>query len=191
MYFHLVDYNKSLCVHSSYFKCKDLAQMKFPSTLQSTSIKSRTHHLGPTASELPHWFPPLRPATGDETDSCHISAQLDGVFIITTQQGSDRGRKQQRERWRSGGSNGGGRGIKAGRRGGEREEGGRTNRRREGVGCCEVPRERTVPWLPRCLSVFFFCMHACVCVRVCVLVLTLPAQGERAEANEERKLVGL
>lgn len=182
MYFHLVDYNKSLCVHSSYFKCKDLAQMKFPNTLQSTSIKSKAHHLGPTAFEPPHWFPPLHPATGDETDSCHISAQLDGVFIITTQQGSDRGRKQQRERWRSGGSNGGGRGIKAGRTGGEREEGGRreggrTNRRREGVGCCEVPRERTVPWLPRCLSVFFSLrMH--VCVSVCVLVLTLPTQGE-------------
>lgn len=34
----------------------------------------------------------LHPATGDETDSCHISAQLDGVFIITTQQEIDRGR---------------------------------------------------------------------------------------------------
>lgn len=82
-----------------------------------------THCLQP-----PHCFPLLRPATGDETDSSDISAQLDGVFIITTQQGSDRGRKQQRERWRSGGSNGGGEEL---RLAGE-EDGGRMNIGREG-----------------------------------------------------------
>lgn len=46
--------------------------------------------------------------------------QLDRVFIITTQQGSDRGRKQQRERWRSGGSNGRGEELRLA--GGEEEE---------------------------------------------------------------------
>lgn len=50
----------------------------------------------------------LHLATRLETDSIHISTQLDWVFIISTQQGSDSGRKQQRERWHSGGSHGGG-----------------------------------------------------------------------------------
>lgn len=118
-----------------------------------------THCLQP-----PHRFPPLRPATGDETDSSHISAQLDGVFIITTQQGSDRGRKQQRERWWNGGSNRGGEELRlAGEEEGRRRGGGIDEERV--VGCCEVPRERTVPWLSKCPSVFFsICMHVCISV---------------------------
>lgn len=143
------------------FKCKE-EEMKFPSTPQLAGIRSKTHHLGVTASKTPHWFPLLHPATGDETDSSHISAQLDGVFIITTQQGSDRGRKQQRERWRSGGRSGGG-GIKAGGRRGE--VGGRMNRRKKGVGCCVVLRERAVPCC-RGVCLCFFYMNASVTVHV-------------------------
>ncbi len=126
-----------------------------------------THCLKP-----PLWFPPVRPATGDETDSSHISTQLDGVFVITTQQGSDRGRKQQRERWWSGGSSRGG------------EELGLERKEERVVGCWEVPRERTVARLPRCLwFLLFFCMHACEHQFVCVL--TLSTQGQRVDNNKK------
>lgn len=142
--------------------------MKFPSAPQFTRIRSKTHHLGVATSETPHRFPLLHPATGNETDSNHISAQLDGVFIITTQQGSDRGRKQQRERWRSGGSGGGG--IKAGRERGE--VGGRMNGRRKGVGCCVVLRERTVPCCQSVCLCFFY-MNAFVTAHAFFLLFFL------------------
>lgn len=100
----------SLCALQSYFKCKALARIKFPRTPRSRSVSPKGRITwDPLPPSLPTDSPPIRPATGDETDSSHISAQLDGVFIITTQRGSDRGRKQQRgkmaewwERWRGG-----------------------------------------------------------------------------------------
>lgn len=66
-----------------------------------------------------------------------------------------------------------GRGIKAGRRGGESEEARREEgggwREERGAGACAVPGEKTLTWLSQVsVCVFFFCMHACVyqCVYV-------------------------
>lgn len=114
----------------------------------------------PLPPRLPTYSPHSASATGDETDSSHISAQLDGMFIITTQQGSDRERKQQRERWRSGGNSGGGEGLRLA----EGLGGGKMNRRREGVGSYVMLKERPVPLLCQGVSVFF--LYACMCVLV-------------------------
>lgn len=115
--------------------------------------------------------PPLRPATGDETDSSHISAQLDGVFIITTQQGSDRGRKQQRERWWSGGSNGGGEelGWQEGMKEGGGQEGGRMNRKKRGELGAVRCRGRGLCRGCQGVCLCFF-LHACMHVFISVCV---------------------
>lgn len=144
----------------------------FPVHLSPPVSSRRTHHLGPTASKPPHWFPPpLRPATGDETDSSHISAQLDGVFIITTQQGSDRGRKQQRERWWSGGSNGGGEelGWQEGMKEGGGQEGGRMNRKKRGELGAVRCRGRGLCRGCQGVCLCFF-LHACMHVFISVCV---------------------
>lgn len=81
------------------------------------------------------------------------------------------------EKWRGG--------IKAGGRRGE--VGGRMNRRKKGVGCCVVLRERAVPCC-RGVCLCFFYMNAFVTVHVFFLMLTPPIEEA---ANKERKLVGL
>lgn len=61
------------------------------------------------------------------------------------------------------------------------------NRRKKGVGCCVVLRERAVPCC-RGVCLCFFYMNASVTVHVFFLMLTPPIEEA---ANKERKLVGL
>lgn len=128
---HISDVTDKSCLHPSAWGCI---------TWDSDSLWASP----PTPSDF-------SPATGEGADSSHASAQLDGVFIITTESGTDRGGDDRVVG--AMGENGG----EGGRAGGWIEEG----ERERAVGRWEVSTEGTVPRLPQWPSVSPAHMRVC------------------------------